>query len=127
MQYRYDPVGEAPPFRPKWGVNMMLNRKAILAACALPLGLLFGTSAQAQNQDMYVSQLFLMSSTYCPIDSLEANGAVVQIRGNEALYSLVGTTFGGDGKTNFALPKVAAPLAGTRYCIVVNGTYPIRY
>lgn len=44
------------------------------------------------------------------------------------LYSLIGTTYGGDGKTNFALPdlrKIGRDLA-CKYCICYKGVYPGR-
>ena len=37
------------------------------------------------------------------------------ISSNTALFSLLGTNFGGDGRTTFALPKLAGPCAGADY------------
>lgn len=70
------------------------------AACAL-------VSAQAvQAQDMYVGQVFTVGFAYCPTGSLEANGATLTIGSNPALFSLYGTTYGGNGSTNFNLPDL---------------------
>jgi len=45
-----------------------------------------------------------------------------------ALFSLLGTTFGGDGQTTFALPDLRgkAPIDGLAYYIAINGIYPPR-
>jgi microcystin-dependent protein len=45
---------------------------------------------------------------------------------NQALFSIVGTTYGGDGITNFALPKLSPPAPGANYIIATNGIYPSR-
>ncbi len=38
------------------------------------------------------------------------DGAILPIQGNEALFTLLGTTYGGDGRTNFALPDLRGRL-----------------
>jgi hypothetical protein len=60
-------------------------------------------------------------------NALPADGQLLQISSNTALFSLVGTTFGGDGLTTFALPdlrKLAPP--GLYYSICVTGIFPSR-
>jgi microcystin-dependent protein len=49
----------------------------------------------------------------------------VPIVNNEALFTLIGTTYGGDGHTTFALPKLP-PLgpSGPYYCIGLTGAPP---
>lgn len=56
-----------------------------------------------------------------------ANGQLLPIAQNTALFSLLGTTYGGDGRTNFALPDLgdAAP-NGLTYSICTEGIYPSR-
>ncbi|WP_369622827.1 tail fiber protein [Marinobacterium sp. BA1] len=56
---------------------------------------------------------------------IPAAGQLLSISNNTALYSLLGTTFGGNGTTTFALPDLrsAAP-NGTTYTICDNGIYP---
>ena len=75
----------------------------------------------------YIGQIQLFAFTrYAPAGWLPCNGAELQINQNNALFSLLGTTFGGDGKTNFALPDLVGkePIPGTTYCICVMGRYP---
>ncbi|MGD9860922.1 MAG: tail fiber protein [Marinobacterium sp.] len=56
---------------------------------------------------------------------IPAAGQLLSISSNTALYSLLGTTFGGNGTTTFALPDLrsAAP-NGTTYTICDNGIFP---
>lgn len=56
-----------------------------------------------------------------------ANGQLLPIAQYQALFSLLGTTYGGDGRTSFALPdlRLAAP-NGLTYTICVEGIYPNR-
>ena len=44
--------------------------------------------------------------SYCPVGWAELDGRVLSITQNEALFALLGTNFGGDGRTTFALPRV---------------------
>jgi microcystin-dependent protein len=56
-----------------------------------------------------------------------AEGQLLSIASNTALFSLIGTNFGGNGSTNFALPDLtdAAP-DGMTYYICTQGIYPSR-
>ena len=63
---------------------------------------------------------------------MACNGQLLPIAQNPALFSLLGTTYGGDGQSTFALPKLPAPdgAAGEpgspAYLICVQGMYPSR-
>ena len=48
----------------------------------------------------------------------------MSIASARALFALIGTRYGGDGKTTFALPKIADPAPGVRYIICVSGYTP---
>jgi hypothetical protein len=56
-----------------------------------------------------------------------ANGQILSIAQNQAMFSLLGTTYGGDGMTTFALPDLrgVAP-NGLTYSICDQGVYPSR-
>lgn len=56
---------------------------------------------------------------------VRANGQLMPISGNEALFSVLGVQFGGNGLTNFALPNLtsAAP-NGLTYLICTTGIFP---
>jgi hypothetical protein len=56
---------------------------------------------------------------------LPANGAALSISQYQVLFSLIGTTFGGDGRFTFNLPDLRnATPQGMTYGICVNGIYP---
>lgn len=48
---------------------------------------------------------------YCPSKWMEADGRTLPIETNQALYSLLGTSFGGDGKETFRLPDLRGRVA----------------
>ena len=61
--------------------------------------------AHAGN-DPFVGELMLVGFNFCPRSWTEADGQLLQISSNTALFSLYGTIFGGDGRTTFALPDL---------------------
>lgn len=73
----------------------------ITAAAFLVVG-----SAAAQAQEKYIGEIMLVGYTFCPRGTAEANGQLTAISENTALFSLYGTTYGGDGRTTFALPDL---------------------
>ncbi|MBT2290967.1 phage tail protein [Paenibacillus albidus] len=54
----------------------------------------------------YLGEIRIFSGNYAPAGWDFCNGQLVQIRQNTSLFSLLGTTYGGDGKTTFALPNL---------------------
>src|SRR4028119_2324824 len=52
----------------------------------------------------FLSELRLMSFSFAPKGWAMCNGQLLPINQNQALFSLLGTTYGGDGRVNFALP-----------------------
>ena len=56
----------------------------------------------------FLSELRLFSFIFAPKGWALANGQLLPINQNQALFSLLGTTFGGDGRVNFALPDLRA-------------------
>lgn len=123
------------------GITVRLLSGAIAATV---VGLLPGTSF-ACGADPYIGEICVFATPYCPQGYLPADGREMQLRSNQALYSLMGTRFGGDGKTTFNLPDLRVQAAsvpagsgpdkpnlkvvwanGLLSCIVVQGMYPVR-
>lgn len=52
----------------------------------------------------FLSEIRIMSFGFAPKGWALCNGQLLPINQNQALFSLLGTTFGGDGRVNFALP-----------------------
>jgi microcystin-dependent protein len=56
--------------------------------------------------DPYVGEIRMFSGTFAPVGWAFCNGQIVAISDNEVLFSLIGTSYGGDGQTTFALPNM---------------------
>lgn len=72
-----------------------------------------------------LGSILLNASTLYTGNYLPADGRVLAINSNTALFSLLGTNYGGNGFSTFALPdlRAAAP-NNTQYLICVNGVFP---
>jgi len=58
----------------------------------------------------FLSEIRIMSFVFAPKGWALCNGQLLPINQNQALFALLGTTFGGDGRVNFALPDLRARL-----------------
>jgi len=54
----------------------------------------------------FLSEIRLMSFAFAPRGWALCNGQLLPINQNQGLFSLLGTTFGGDGRVNFGLPDL---------------------
>jgi len=54
----------------------------------------------------YLSEIKVFSMNFAPKGWALCNGQLLPINQNQALFSLLGTTYGGDGEVNFALPNL---------------------
>lgn len=52
----------------------------------------------------FLSEIRIFSFNFAPRGWAQCNGQLLPINQNQALFSLLGTTYGGNGQTNFALP-----------------------
>ncbi len=68
----------------------------------------------------YLGQIMAVSFNYAPRGWAMCNGQLLPIIQNSALYSLLGTNYGGDGKTTFGLPNLQG-----RTPICWGGSIPI--
>lgn len=79
--------------------------KKILAALGFGLIATLGTSHTASAQaEPYIGQVMTTAASYCPRGWAEMQGQLLPISSNQALFALIGTTYGGDGRSTFALP-----------------------
>lgn len=58
--------------------------------------------------DPFVAEVRMFTSNFAPKGWAFCNGQILPISQNTALFSLLGTTYGGDGKSTFALPDLQA-------------------
>ncbi len=54
----------------------------------------------------FLSEIKIVSFNFAPKGWALCNGQLLPINQNQALFSLLGTTYGGDGRVNFALPNL---------------------
>lgn len=71
--------------------------------------------------DPFLGEIRLMGFNFNPRNWAYCNGAIMSISQNAALFSILGTTYGGNGTTTFALPD----LRGRVPLHSGNGSYPL--
>lgn len=59
----------------------------------------------------YIGEIRLWSANFAPRNWAFCNGQTLSISSNTALFSVLGTTYGGNGQTTFALPNLAGRVA----------------
>lgn len=79
-------------------------RKLLIATTSLALTI--PSLAHAQAADPYVGEIITVGFSFCPAGWQEANGAILPISEYDALFSLIGTTYGGDGIETFGVPDL---------------------
>jgi microcystin-dependent protein len=113
---------------------------AMLAGCAgaaIPAGsnvaagpqsAVRGNVKRSAPGDQLLGSLLLVPYDFTPAEFAECDGATMDINGNTALFSLLYTKFGGNGRTNFALPNLRGlePIKGLKYVIATEGVFPSR-
>ncbi|MBP6368935.1 MAG: tail fiber protein [Burkholderiales bacterium] len=73
----------------------------------------------------FLAQIILFGGNFAIRGWAPCDGRLLSIAQNTALFSLLGTTYGGDGKVTFALPKLDN-VGESIYLIALQGIYPSR-
>lgn len=68
--------------------------------------LLLGLSNTAEAQDPFIGEIRIFAGNFAPRGWAFCDGQLLSISSNSALFSILGTTYGGDGRTTFALPDL---------------------
>lgn len=84
----------------------MRHLRSVIRAAAAAGVLLVGLSTPAAAQDAFIGEIRWVGFTFAPKGWAECNGQLMAISQNTALFSLLGTTYGGNGQTTFALPDM---------------------
>ena len=107
-------------------------------AATAALGLSLASNAAAQYYDAgYMGQVIVTGANFCPRGTIVADGQVLSISQYTALFSLYGTTYGGDGQSTFAVPDLRSkhdgqpipygqPGSALMHCVISEGVYPPR-
>src|SRR6476469_2668464 len=56
----------------------------------------------------FIGEIRMVGGNFAPVGWAFCNGALIPISENDALFNLIGTTYGGDGQETFALPNLAS-------------------
>lgn len=89
------------------------------------------------SPESYVGSIGTFTGTFAPHYWTDCDGKTLPIRGYEALFSIVGTLYGGNGRDNFAVPDLRPKdqngarvdwyqMGMPRQCICYAGVYPPR-
>ena len=78
--------------------------------------------------DALIGTIQLFPYNFIPNGWSPCEGQVLTITQYQALFALIGATYGGDGRTTFGLPNLrgAEPLPTMRYFIAMVGIFPSR-
>lgn len=82
----------------------------LIAFFAMP-----GAKPAAARSEPFVGQITIVGFNFCPKGWAPANGQLLPIAQHQALFSLLGTSYGGDGRTTFALPDLRGRVTMHRY------------
>lgn len=93
--------------------------------------LAFATSGPAwAGAEPFIAEVETFGFQFCPKGWAPLNGQLLSIQQNQALFSLLGTSYGGNGQTTFALPLGKPVYTATGQpllqCIALVGIFPSR-
>ena len=83
-----------------------MRRVFSLAAALVLAGFVVSPSVASAQIEPFIGQLMVTGPNFCPRGWAPANGQILSIAQNTALFSLLGTMYGGNGQTTFALPDL---------------------
>ena len=92
---------------------------------------------ERDTQNRVLGEIRLFSGQFAPRGFIDCDGRLLPIRSNQSLFSILRTDYGGDGRTNFAVPNLTEvqkalrtnadkPQSAPRYIIRIEGDYPRR-
>ncbi len=106
--------------------------KTMLLAVLAVAGSVLASFPASAGSTPFVGEVEIFAFNFCPQGWVVPNGQLISISQNTALFSLLGTTYGGDGKSNFAVPIIkpiftispgSPPLT---ICMATQGVFPAR-
>lgn len=120
------PTGPQGPAGPAGTASIPANLTAISGALSTNGGVAtLGNSFFSYPTSNCVIGDVVLSANGYGAGALPADGRLLPITGNTAVFSILGTTFGGDGTTDFGLPDLRAfAPQGLQYSICVEGIFP---
>jgi len=95
----------------------VLKSVILLVVSAAALGILLPTAvqpvptAEAGGSEPFLAEVSTFGFNFAPRGWALCDGQLLPINQNQALFSILGTTYGGDGRTSFALPDLRGRIA----------------
>jgi microcystin-dependent protein len=79
-------------------------------------------------EDQFIGQVKLSPYNFIPDGYLTCDGSYLSVTAYGSLFSVIGATYGSDGKNNFKVPNLQGfePLPHTRYVIAFDGILPTK-
>ena len=74
--------------------------------------------------DPFIGQIVMFGGDFAPRGWALCHGQVLPIAGYKMLFGILGITYGGDGRTTFALPDLRGQANHPQYIIAIEGMYP---
>jgi hypothetical protein len=88
-----------------------------------------GESGQQPSDDasehQFVGEISMFAGNYAPQGWALCDGRLLAVQDHQRLFAVVGTLYGGDGRTDFGLPDLQGRL-GVSFIISLKGRYPPR-
>jgi microcystin-dependent protein len=117
----------------------MLKIPAAVVTTATLLAAAAPAPPAAAASEPFLGEIMFVAFGFCPRGWVEADGRTLPINQNQALFSLIGIRYGGNGQTTFKLPHLRKQVVAeekrapgqmvTRAllpCIAVQGIFPPR-
>lgn len=99
-------MGNAATLNPTGGSQPHSNMQPYVAIrFIISLYGIFPSTTSGDNE-MYMGEIRWVAFNFAPKGWAPCNGQLLPINVNQALFSILGTTYGGDGRVNFALPNM---------------------
>ena len=110
------------PARRNWlkGLGALLTGGLLLGKSRPAAAAAAGVVSTTGSNPIFLGEIMMISWGYAPKGFALCNGQLLSINQNQALYALLGTTYGGNGQTNFALPDLRGRIPvgdGTGYTL----------
>ena len=86
-------------------------KKQIILLCIVLGSFLSTKQTNAQVGEPYLGNIVMFAGNFAPRGWAFCDGQLLPINTNQSLFSILGTTYGGDGVTTFALPDLRGGLS----------------
>jgi microcystin-dependent protein len=84
----------------------IMKRQTIMIICFLVISLLVPVKTTYAGSEPLLGEIIMFAGNFAPRGWALCNGQLLSIAQNSALFSILGTTYGGDGRTTFGLPDL---------------------